>query len=115
VKKPSRLEDLDTEAGRTTDELLRLFAITVMGVVGAVERGLWTAEDAVREFFNTENCLFVENRLNSKIASEIMRRGVQLPDLFDALDPDSARCEFERELKKIRVLSECLLPSGPAA
>jgi hypothetical protein len=115
VKKPSRLEDLDTEAGRTTDELVRLFAITVMGVVGAVERGLWTADDAVREFFNAENCFFVENRLNSKIASEIMKRGVQLPDLFDALDPNSARCEFERELKKIRVLSECLLPSGPVA
>jgi hypothetical protein len=41
--------------------------------------------DALRLFFHVENCLFVRKNLKEKIADQIMSRGVQLPDLFDAL------------------------------
>ena len=109
MNKPSRSQDLETEQGRTTEEWLRVFAITIMGVVGALERGLWTAEVAVRDFFNAENCLFVEKRLKNKTAWEIMGRGAQLPDLFDALDPEMAKREFTAELRRIRELGESLL------
>src|SRR5579885_920847 len=105
----SRLQDLETERGRTTEEWVREFAITVMEVVGALEKGLWTAESAVRDFFNAENCLFVENRFKNRTAAEIMGRGAQLPDLFDALDPEVAQRHFAAELTKIRALGESLL------
>jgi hypothetical protein len=115
LNQPSRLQDLETEKGRTTEEWVRVFAIAVMGVVGTLERGLWTAEDAARDFFNAENRLFVENRFKNRIASDIMCRGALLPDLFDTPDHEAAQRQFSAEVRKIRELSESLLrPARPA-
>jgi hypothetical protein len=63
----------------------------------------------LRIFFNAENCLFVRQHLREKIADEIMSRGVQLPDLFDALPIEEAHREFQRELATMRSLCLKLL------
>ena len=103
--KPFKLKQLVTGTPHKGAYQLRVFATVALGVVDSLENGVLTAEDSVREFFNAENCLFVEKRLKNKVASEIMERGVQLPDLFEALAPKTALREFHRELNKIRSLS----------
>jgi hypothetical protein len=109
VTKPFKLKQLVAGAPPKGAYQLRVFATVALGVVDSLENGVLTAEDSAREFFNAENCLFVERRLKNKVASEIMGRGVQLPDLFAALGPKTARQEFHRELNKIRSLSLILL------
>jgi hypothetical protein len=64
---------------------------------------------AVELFFHADNCLFVKRRLRHKSAAEIMSRGVQLPDLFDALPADKAQQEFQREMLAMRLLCLKLL------
>jgi hypothetical protein len=107
--KPFKLQHLMARTPHKAGEQLRVFATIALGVVESLENGVLTAENSVRDFFNAENCLFVKNRLKDKVASEIMGRGVQLPDLFDALPPETAHREFQRELEKIRSLSLRLL------
>lgn len=63
---------------------------------------------AVRLFFNADNCLFVR-KLLGKTADEIMSRGVQLPDLFDSMLLEEAHREFQRELEVMRSLCRKLL------
>jgi hypothetical protein len=109
MTKPFKLQQLVAGTQRKTSEQLRVFATIALGVAESLEDGVLTADNSVREFFNAENCLFVKNELKNKVASEIMGRGVQLPDLFDALPAETAHREFQRELRKIRSLSLSLL------
>jgi hypothetical protein len=109
TKNRLKLQELVAGMPHKTGEHLRLFATIALGVVESLEDGVLTADNSVREFFNAENCLFVKNRLKNKTASEIMGRGVQLPDLFDVLPAETAHREFQQELKKIRSLSLKLL------
>jgi uncharacterized protein involved in exopolysaccharide biosynthesis len=44
-----------------------------------------------------------------KAADEVMSRGVQLPDLFEALPAEQAQREFQRELAAMRSLCLQLL------
>jgi hypothetical protein len=60
-----------------------------------------------------ENCLFVRKHLRDKLADVIMSHGVQLPDLFEALPPDEAHREFQRELATMRSLCLKLLEEQP--
>ena len=67
------------------------------------------AMDAVRTFFTAEKyCRFVR-RLRNKVADEVMSRGVQLPDVFDALPRDEAPRRFENESTVMRRLGLELL------
>jgi hypothetical protein len=109
TKNRLKLKELLATAPHKTSENLHVFATIALGVVESLEDGVLTAENSVREFFNAENCLVVKNRLKNRTASEIMGRGVQLPDLFDALPAETAHREFQLELKKIRSLSLKLL------
>jgi hypothetical protein len=70
-----------------------------------------SASDAIRTFFNTENCLFVRRELRNNVADEVMSRGVKLLDLFDALPRDEALREFQHELTAMRRLGLELLDS----
>jgi hypothetical protein len=85
------------------------FALLVLGVVESISSGLLSATDAVQTFFTAENCMFVRQVLKSRRADEIMARGVQLPDLFDALAPDKAARELREELRAIQDLCRALL------
>lgn len=88
--------------GKTTEHRLALFAWLNLGILESLTSGVITVDDAVRVFFNAENCLFVRQDLTDRTADEIMSRGVQLSDLFKILPPDEAQQEFERELATIR-------------
>jgi hypothetical protein len=81
-----------------------VFALLALGLVEFLANGLLSASGAVRTFFNAENCLYVRKQLRDKVADEVMARGVQLPDLFDALSAEEAQREFQRELAAMRSL-----------
>jgi len=86
-----------------------VFALLNLGLIESIANGMVTPEEAIRLFYNAENCLYVRKRLRQRIAAEIMSRGTQLPDLFDALPVDEALREFQHELATIRSLCLRLL------
>ncbi|HVA48845.1 MAG TPA: hypothetical protein VNH11_20935 [Pirellulales bacterium] len=88
---------------------IALFAVLNLGLIESLANGALGTAEAVRVFYNAENCLFVEKRLRDKTAREIMSRGVQLPDLFAAFSEDDARREFQHELAAMRTLCLKLL------
>ena len=81
-----------------------LLPILVLGILQSLENGRISPSEAVAGFFNAENCHFVETRVKSKTAREIMARGIQLPDLFEALPKEEALQEFQSEISKMRSL-----------
>src|SRR5262245_25434697 len=96
-------------SGKATGQQLALFALLALGIGESLSNGLLSATDAVRIFFNADNCSFVRKQLRDKLADEIMSRGVQLPDLFDALPTEEAHREYQRELATMHSLGLKLL------
>ncbi len=83
---------------------VELLAFLNLGLIEALTNGLLDVEDAVRSFYNADNCLYVKKHIKNKVADRLMSHGVQLPDLFDALPDGQARREFLRELATMREL-----------
>jgi hypothetical protein len=98
------LQALLSNSDRTLQQKLTLFAWLNLGIVESLTNGVLASGEAVRIFFNAENSLFVRQELAEKNADEIMSRGVQLVDLFDALPADESHREFQRELATMRSL-----------
>ena len=88
---------------------LGVLALLTLGVVESLAGGALGSDDATRRFFNARNFAFVRKQLREKLADEIMSRGVQLQDLFEALPERQAQQEFQRELASIRALCLQLL------
>ena len=109
MNKKMNLEELLLGVEGASDRALDLFAILNLGLVEALMNGLIDAEDAVRFFYNADNCLYIKKHVKDKTADRLMSRGVQLPDLFDALPAGQARREFLRELATMRELCLKLL------
>ena len=103
------LSKLFPEVASDVEGRRRTFALLNLGIVESLTEGTLTPGDAIRYFFNGENCLFVQEKLRDKTADEIMGRGVQLQDLFDILPKRAARQAFQRELQTIRALCSRLL------
>src|SRR5207244_6156523 len=99
-----RLFRLLTNADGETTGVLDVFALLALGMVESLANGASSTADATRGFFNAENCLYVRKNLRDKTADEVMSRGVQLEDLFEALPEQEAQQEFQRELSAIRSL-----------
>jgi hypothetical protein len=91
------------------DQQIASFALLSLGVIESLVGGAMTASNAVELFFHADNCLFVRKQLRQKTADEIMSRGVQLPDIFDALPAEETQQEFQRELAAMRLLCLKLL------
>ena len=91
---------------------IEFFAIVNLGIVQSLATGALTPDEAVQRFYHAANCSYVRRTLRSKEANEAMSRGVQLPDLFDAVHAEEARREFYHELEAIRVLCLKLLARG---
>ncbi len=95
---------------------LAVFALLNLGITQSLAGGVMSSEDAIRLFYNADNCLYVRKHLKNKDADAIMSRGVQLPDLFNFLPVAEAHREFTRELEIIRSLCLRLLDRArPAA
>jgi hypothetical protein len=103
------LQTLLAASGGTPAPQLGLLALLTLGILESLANGILSTTDALRVFFHTENCLFVRKQLRDKLADAIMSHGVQLPDLFEALPPEEAHREFQRELATIRSLCLKLL------
>jgi hypothetical protein len=88
---------------------LASFALLTLGVVESLAAGAITIPAAVEVYFHADNCLYVRRQLRHEVADDIMGRGVQLPDLFDALPVDEAQQEFQREIVTMRTLCLALL------
>jgi hypothetical protein len=99
------LKALLSARGRALEQRLALFAWLNLGIVESLEKGLLTPKDAIRIFFNGDNCLFVRRNLKEENAEEIMSRGVQLDDLREALPAKRVHQELQKELKRMRSLS----------
>ncbi len=100
---------LSEKNGRSAGSPAALFALLNLGLMESLANGMLSPDEAVRLFYNAENCLFVGRHLKKKVAAEIMSRGTQLGDLFEALAADEALREFQRELATIRSLCLRLL------
>jgi hypothetical protein len=83
---------------------LSVFALLGLGIVESLANGALSTADAVKVFFNAQNCLYVRKKLRDGVADEVMSHGVQLPDLFEALSEQEAQQEFQRELGSMRSL-----------
>ncbi len=104
MNQPMRLSDILVDSLKQPEEQLAVFALINLGLIESLGSGVLTATDAVRYFYNLENCLFVRKRIRNKLADRIMSHGVQLPDLFDSLPAEEAHREFQRELSMVRTL-----------
>ena len=107
MKKAVRFQDVLADS--EPPQRLALFALLNLGVIESLANGMLSAGDAVRLFFHSDNCLFVRRHLQDKLADQLMSRGVQLPDLFEALAREVAHREFHRELATMRSLCLKLL------
>lgn len=94
------LHQLLGDTRRSYVEQLRIFALLNLGILESLSHGMISADDAVASFFHGENCSFVHAHMRSRTADELMSRGVQLPDLFDALPATIAQREFQRETRQ---------------
>ena len=105
-KKSNRisLQTLLSDPEKSLEQKLALLAWLNLGIIESLGRGHLTPADAIRIFFNGENCLFVRQELGDENADMIMSCGVQLPDLFDVLPADKAQQEFQSELSTMRSL-----------
>jgi hypothetical protein len=102
------------EAERTASTQSKsLFALLNLGILESLANGIMGAAEAPRLFYHADNCLFVRKRLRDKTADEIMSRGVQLPDLFEALPTEEAQRAFQYELAIMRGLCLKLLEKKP--
>jgi len=103
--------DLSTLLSSETGEIprqLESFALLSLGVIESLMNGSLRPKDSIPFFFHGQNCRYIR-KLDNKRADEIMGRGVQLADLFDALPSEEALREFERELAVMRGLCARLL------
>jgi hypothetical protein len=109
--------DLNTLLSRSSDDQERLasFALLALGVIESLAGGAIGASAAVELFFCADNCLFVRRQLRHEAADEIMSRGVQLPDVLEALPAQEAQREFQRELAAMRSVGLKLLGDMQAA
>jgi hypothetical protein len=83
---------------------LAMFALLNLGIVESLGSGELSPSNALRLFYNADNCLHVRKKLRDKTADQIMGHGVQLQDLIDVLPGEEAQQEFQRELAAIRSL-----------
>lgn len=108
MKQRVEIESLLSHSGGEEQRFVS-FALLSLGVIESLVAGAMTGSGAIEVFFNADNCLYVHRQFRHKMVDDIMGRGVQLPDIFDALPAEEAQQEFQREIAVIRTLCLTLL------
>jgi len=114
MKKINQRINLSEISGNPTQRL-RYFALLNLGIVQSLASGVISAAEALRLFYNADNCLYVREHFRNKKADAIMSHGIQLPDLFEVLPADEASREFFHELETMRSLCMNLLTTRRSA
>lgn len=99
---------LSDSNGNSTAELAS-FAFLNLGLVQSLNSGALSSAEAIRCFYHADNCLYVREHFQSRVADAIMSRGVQLPDLFAHLPAEEAKRALRHELEEMRALCLQLL------
>ena len=98
VERRIDLESLFGTTELSNRQLIEAFAVLNLGLVESFRSGVLRPGDGVSRFYYAANCLYVRRKLKNAVCDDIMGRGVQLPDLFDALSPAVARKQFGIQL-----------------
>jgi hypothetical protein len=93
---------------------LALFAVTALGIIDSLASGSITPTESIQSFFHAKNIRFAKAKLGDQRAVEILGRGTQLGDLFDALPLEDAHREFQHELQAMKALCYALLDAERA-
>lgn len=109
---PIDLEGLLGAGAGVSMERREVFALIVLGLLDSIESGVLSCPEIVPLFFHAANSRYVENKLQCADALEVMGRGSQLPDLYDALDPNEAQRELAVEIAAMRALCLAMLGGG---
>ena len=115
MKRNNRARIALSEIMGNAHEQLRFFALLNLGMAQSLASGVISTAEAIRLFYNAENCLYVRERFRNKHANAVMSHGVQLLDLFEALPAEEASREFLREIEKIRTLCTQIFIAKPSA
>ncbi|HET6884225.1 MAG TPA: hypothetical protein VFI31_28995 [Pirellulales bacterium] len=99
-----RLELESLFNGLAKPQKLAVFAGLNLAMLASVESKAATLSDVTAGFYHAANCLYVKRSMKNKDANELMSRGVQLADLFDALSQRRAEAELKRELHAMRAI-----------
>lgn len=99
---PIYLERFLRTDGSMSEERQEVFALLMLGLFDSLECGVLSPADAVAICFHADNCRFVNSVLKCADAEEVMERGTQLADLFDALNPEDAKRECAAEVAAMR-------------
>lgn len=99
---PIYLERLLRTDGSMPEGRREVFALLMLGLFDSLESGVLSPADAVAICFHADNCRFIGSTMKSVDADEVMQRGTQLADLFDALNPEDAKREFASEVAAMR-------------
>ena len=99
---PLSLESLLPAVTGDASRHLEIFALLTLGILDAMDEGVLSPESARDRFFTGENCLFTKRAMRHADVDAIMSRGVELPDLFDALPYDEALREAKVEIASMR-------------
>lgn len=105
IQLPDLLAGVENKAAKRRG----VFALLGLGIVESLASGTLGATEAVKVFFNAQNCLYVRKKLRDDLTDEFMSRGVQLTDLFQALPEREIQREFLRELNLMKSLCMKLL------
>ncbi len=92
------LESLFGASALSNRQQVEAFAVLNLGLVESFRSGVLRPGDGVSRFYYAGNCQYVRRKLKNAVCDDIMGRGVQLPDLFDALPPTVARKQLGIQL-----------------
>lgn len=109
MKDVVQLPELLAGVENNTSKRREVLALLGLGLVELLTNGALGASEAVRVFFNIQNCQFVRKKLRDDVSDEFMSRGVQLPDLFQVLPERDVQREFQRALGCMKSLCVKLL------
>jgi hypothetical protein len=106
---PIYLERLLCGHGTSPEEQREVFAFLMLGLLDSLENGVVSPADAVAICFHAENCRFAGSALKCADAEEVMGRGSQLADLFEALPVEEANREYAMEVAAMKNLCLAIL------